>query len=197
VVRSIHNNGLRKIGIYGGTFDPIHFGHLILAGDARETLGLEKVIFVPAAASPLKEPPVASAEIRLQMLRAAIEGQDGFVTDDCELRRPPPSYSIDTVLQIREHDPNAELFWLIGADNMSSLSKWHRIDALKDLVQFVVLDRASTGAKQPYPVIQRNIDISATEIRNRVASGRSIRYLVPQAVAEIIQRENLYRGSGK
>jgi nicotinate-nucleotide adenylyltransferase len=182
-----------KIGIYGGTFDPIHFGHLILARDARETLGLEKVIFVPAAASPLKEPPVASAETRLSMLRAAIAGQNGFVADDCELKRPPPSYSIDTVLQIREREPNAELFWLIGSDNVSSLSKWHRIDALKNLVQFVVLDRAGSAAKHSHPVVQRKIDISATEIRKRVASGQSIRYFVPAAVEEIIRRGNLYR----
>jgi nicotinate-nucleotide adenylyltransferase len=184
-----------KIGIYGGTFDPIHHGHLILGREVLESLGLEKVIFVPAAVSPLRSAPVASADNRLSMLRAAIQGQDDFVVDDCELKRPPPSYSIDTVLQIREREPNAELFWLIGADNVSSLNKWHRIHELKKLVQFVVLDRAGRGEKQPFPVIQRNIDISATDIRNRVASGRSIRYLVPQAVEEIVRRENLYRES--
>ena len=129
------------------------------------------------------------------MLRAAIEDQDGFSADDCELKRPPPSYSIDTVRQIREREPKAELFWLIGADNVEGLRKWHRFEELKKLVQFVVLDRACRSEKQPYPVIQRNIDISATEIRNRVASGRSIRYLVPRAVEEIIRRENLYRES--
>jgi len=132
------------------------------------------------------------------MLCAAIAGQNDFVADDCELKRPPPSYSIDTVLKIREGEPNAELFWLIGADNIGGLDKWHRIEALKKLVQFVVLDRGC-GEKtiHQYPVVQRNIDISATEIRNRVASGRSIRYLVPEAVAEIIKRENLYRELAK
>jgi nicotinate-nucleotide adenylyltransferase len=100
------------------------------------------------------------------------------------------------VLQIRERDPNAELFWLVGADNLSGLNKWHRVEELKQLVQFVVLDRGcSELERQIYPVIQCNIDISATEIRNRVASGRSIRYLVPPAVEEIIRRENLYRES--
>src|SRR5260370_41568605 len=130
------------------------------------------------------------------MLQAAVKDHAGFVIDDCELQRPPPSYSIDTALQFREREPNAELFWLIGADNVGGLNKWRRIDGLKKLVQFVVLDRASSGTKQTYPVIQRNIDISATEIRKRVASGRSIRYLVPKAVEEIIRRENLYRESG-
>jgi nicotinate-nucleotide adenylyltransferase len=186
---------MRKIGIYGGTFDPIHHGHLILGRQACEELGLEQLIFVPAALSPFKREARASGEARLSMLQAAIEGQDGFSTDDCELKRPPPSYSIDTVLQIRKRESKAELFWLIGTDNVGGLSKWHRFDELRKLVQFVVLDRACRGEKQSYPVIQRNIDISATEIRNRVASGRSIRYLVPRAVEEIIRRENLYRES--
>ena len=186
---------MRKIGIYGGTFDPIHHGHLILGRQACEELGLDQLIFVPAALSPFKKEARASGEARLSMLQAAIEGQDGFAADDCELKRLPPSYSIDTVLQIRERGPNSELFWLIGADNVDGLDKWHRFDELKKLVQFVVLDRACSGEKQRYRVIQRNIDISATEIRNRVASGRSIRYLVPRAVEEIIRRENLYRES--
>ena len=186
---------MRKIGIYGGTFDPIHHGHLILGRQACEELGLDQLVFVPAALSPFKKAACATGQARLSMLRAAIESQDGFSADDCELKRPPPSYSIDTVLQIRGREPKAELFWLIGADNVSGLSKWRRFEELKKLVQFVVLDRACSGLQQPYPVIQRNIDISATEIRNRVASGRSIRYLVPRAVGEIIRRENLYRES--
>ncbi|HWY50071.1 MAG TPA: nicotinate-nucleotide adenylyltransferase [Chthoniobacterales bacterium] len=187
---------MKKIGIYGGTFDPIHHGHLILAREAREKLELDQIIFVPAAASPLKEPPSASATLRLEMLQAAIKGQEGFVFDDCEIQRPAPSYSIDTALQFREREPKAQLFWLIGADNASSLNKWHRVEELKQLVQFAILDRGCSELKQQiYPVVQRNIDISATDIRNRVASGRSIRYLVPQTVEEIIRREKLYRES--
>jgi nicotinate-nucleotide adenylyltransferase len=187
-----------KIGIYGGTFDPIHHGHLILGRQACEELGLDQLIFVPARVSPFKSPAFASGEQRLSMLRAAIEGQDSFAAEDCELKRSPPSYSIDTVLQIRERDPNAELFWLIGADNVSGLPKWHRIDELKKLVQFVVLDRGcSEKFSHKYPAVQRNIDISATDIRKRVASGRSIRYLVPKAVEDIIRREKLYRESAK
>ena len=131
------------------------------------------------------------------MLRAAIEGELMFTVNDCELRRPPPSYSIDTVLQIREREPDAELFWLIGADNVDRLSNWHRFEDLNKLVKFVVLDRACSELKSPYLIVQRNIDISATEIRMRVASGHSIRYLVPRAVEEIIRHENLYRESGK
>jgi nicotinate-nucleotide adenylyltransferase len=188
---------MRKIGIYGGTFDPIHHGHLILSRQACEELGLDQLILVPAALSPFKNKSAqASGESRLSMLRAAIAGQQDFLADDCELKRPPPSYSIDTVLQIREREPDAELFWLIGADNVTGLPKWRRFEELKMLVQFVILDRGrAKRTPRVYPVVQRNIDISATDIRNRVASDRSIRYLVPQAVEEIIRREKLYRGS--
>ena len=100
---------MKKIGIYGGAFDPVHHGHLILAREAREMLGLEKIIFVPAAVSPFKESPAASAKLRLSMLQAAIEGENAFVLDDCELRRPPPSYTIDTVEEIRRREFDSEI----------------------------------------------------------------------------------------
>ena len=189
---------MKKIGIYGGTFDPIHHGHLILGRQACEELGLDQLIFVPAALSPFKEhAPKATGEARLSMLYAAISGQEDFVANNCELNRPPPSYSIDTVLQIREHEPDADLFWLVGADNVRDLPKWRRFDELKMLIQFVILDRGrAKQTPQVYPVVRRNIDISATEIRKRVASGHAISYLVPKAVEEIIRREKLYRESG-
>jgi nicotinate-nucleotide adenylyltransferase len=184
---------LRKIGIYGGTFDPIHHAHLILAREACEQLGLEKIIFVPAAVSPFKGPPAAPSETRWLMLRAAVQGEPAFTVDDCELRRPPPSYAIDTVQDIQGRESGAEIYYLIGQDNVPTLGKWHRFAELKELARFVVLDRAGMEAKHPYEVVHRKIDISATEIRNRVASGRSIRYLVPTAVEEIIRQGSLYR----
>jgi nicotinate-nucleotide adenylyltransferase len=186
-----------KIAIYGGTFDPIHHGHLILAREALEQLGLDKLIFVPAATSPFKTAPIASANMRLSMLRAAIKGEVAFTVNDCELLRPPPSYTIDTAQEIRAQDPDAEIYLLIGDDNVSELSKWHRFPELKEMVHFVVLDRDRRAAEHAYPVIRRKIDISGTEIRKRVASGRSIRYLVPPAVEEIVRRENLYREQPK
>ncbi len=186
-----------KIAIYGGTFDPIHHGHLILAREALEQLGLERVVFVPAAASPFKKTPIAPAEERLSMLQAAIEGEHGFTLDDCELRRPPPSYTIDTVKEIRAREPEAELYLLVGNDNVSDLPKWHRFSELEKMVHFVVLDRTGWATDHPYEAIRRNLDISATEIRKRVASGQSIRYLVPPAVEEIIRRKNLYREQPK
>lgn len=182
-----------KIAIYGGTFDPIHHAHLILAREARERLGLDKVIFVPAAVSPFKTATATSGETRLSMLRAAIEDETGFAVDDCELRRPPPSYTIDTVSEIARRETDAEIYCLIGDDNVRDLSKWHRAEELKELVRFIVLDRTGHTVSHDYPVIGRKIDISATEIRKRVASGRSVRYLVPSAVEEIIRREKLYR----
>src|ERR1043166_4330077 len=118
---------LKKIAIYGGTFDPVHHAHLILAREAIETLCLEKVILVPAAISPLKKAaPVASGDVRLAMLRAAIKSQPEFDVDECELLRPPPSYTIDTVEEIRRRESDAVLYCLIGDDNIEQLSQWHR-----------------------------------------------------------------------
>ena len=188
---------MRRIAIYGGTFDPIHHAHLILAREAREQLDLEKIIFVPAAVSPFKESPAAPPETRLRMLRRAIENQEGFVSDDCELRRPPPSYTFDTVTEIRKREADADLYYLIGEDNVEGLTRWHRFSELEKLVQFVVLDRSGAGPPHSYLAVRRKIDISATNIRKRVASGQSIRYLVPQGVEEIIQQEKLYREEGK
>lgn len=188
------NKKLKKIGIYGGSFDPIHHGHLILAREAREALDLEKIILVPAAVSPLKRrAAAASGDMRLKMLRAAIEGEEGFAIDDCELRRPPPSWTIDTVLEIGKRETDSEIYLLIGEDTVATLDRWRRFDDLKKIVRFVVLDRTGSQTQRDYQIVRRKIDISATEIRKRVAHEQSIRYLVPPAVEEIIQREKLYR----
>ena len=189
---------LKKIAIYGGTFDPVHHAHLILAREAIETLCLEKVILVPAAISPLKKAaPVASGDVRLAMLRAAIKSQPEFDVDECELLRPPPSYTIDTVEEIRRRESDAVLYCLIGDDNIEQLSQWHRFNELEKLVRFVVLDRTGKQPTHSYQLIHRRIDISATEIRRRVAQHESIRYLVTESVEEIIQREKLYREHSK
>ena len=185
---------MKKIAIYGGTFDPIHHGHLIVAREARERIGTEEVIFIPARVSPLrKTAPVARDEIRLLMIQAAIENEPGFAVDDCELRRPPPSYTIDTVEQIRQRMGDATIYCLIGEDNVEQLPRWHRFAELEKMAHFVVLDRSGKQPSHSYQLIHRRIDISATEIRRRVAQDESIRYLVPDSVDEIIQREKLYR----
>jgi nicotinate-nucleotide adenylyltransferase len=186
--------GLKKIAIYGGTFDPVHHAHLILARQAIETIGLAKVILVPATISPLKKSaPVASGEVRLAMLQAAIKCEPEFEVDQCELLRPPPSYTIDTVEEIRRRECDSSIFCLIGEDNVEQLPRWHRFAELERIVRFVVLDRSGKQPSHSYQLIHRRIDISATEIRRRVAHNESIRYLVPDSVDEIIQREKLYR----
>jgi nicotinate-nucleotide adenylyltransferase len=186
-----------KIGIYGGTFDPIHHGHLILAREARELFGFEKLIFVPASVSPFKSFPAATAQVRLSMLRAAIEGEPGFEFDECELRRPPPSYAIDTIEEIRDRLRDAQIYYLIGEDNLPMLQKWHRFNELRNAIQLIVLDRTGAPPDHSYPIVHRKIDISATEIRKRVASGQSIRYFVPHAVEEIIRRDKIYQEQAK
>lgn len=184
----------KKIGLYGGTFDPIHYAHLILAREAMEQLELDRIVFIPNAISPhkLAQQP-ALAAVRLEMLRAAVAGEPRFEVDEMELRRPPPSYTIDTVAEFKRREAEAELFCLVGSDNLPRLHTWHRFTELRQLVQFVLLDRGQDSGSSEFPTIRRLIDISATEIRNRVATQQSIRYFVPPAVEEIIQRRQLYQ----
>ncbi len=190
---------METIGILGGTFDPVHHGHLILARDAVETLGLARMIFVPAAINPHKlargsTGPAAPAEDRLAMLRAATAGELRFAVDDCELRRAGPSFTIDTVRELRARWPAAEFILFIGADNIAELPAWRDIDALRALARFAVFARGDDeeSTSDFLQVADRRIDISATEIRRRVAAGEPIRYLVPEAVAEIIRAQRLY-----
>lgn len=188
---------LQKIGIYGGTFDPVHHAHLILARFALEKFALEKVIFVPARISPHKNDSVATPETRLQMLRTAIEGESQFEVDDCELQREPPSYTIDTVEKLRGKFPGAHLFFLIGDDNLAGLASWRAFENLRHRVTFIVLQRALTPVAHDYLSVDRRIDISATEIRQRVANGHTIHFLVPPRVEEIIRVRGLYREVAK
>ena len=188
---------MQKIGIYGGSFDPVHHGHLILARFALEKFVLEKIVFVPTRLSPHKNVSVATTEARLQMLRSATEGEPQFAVDDCELQRDPPSYTIDTVEKIRQKYTGRHLFLLIGDDNLAGLPSWRRFDDLRQIVTFIVLQRAFSPVTHEYLSVDRRIDISATEIRTRISTGRSIRYLVPAAVEQIIRRHGLYLGATK
>ncbi len=183
-----------KLGFYGGTFDPVHHGHLILAREAIEQLGLARVIFIPAVQSPHKPATMPiPPELRLEMLRAALAGEPRFEVDALELQRPPPSFTFDTMTAMRARYPRAELFYLIGEDNVRELHTWRRIDELKALVKFVVLNRRDGAPAHPFPTLARRIDISATDIRERVARGESIRYLLPEAVRVLIEKHQLYR----
>src|SRR2546430_12177511 len=155
------NKNLKKIGIYGGSFDPVHHGHLILAREACEALNLEKVILVPAAVSPFKErAAAASGDMRLKMLQAAIESEEGFAIDDCELRRPPPSWTIDTVLEIRKRGTDSEIYLLIGEDNVAALDRWRRVVEFKKKVRFVELGRAGSQTRRTLEVVLRKFDFS-------------------------------------
>ena len=189
---------LKKIGIFGGTFDPIHHGHLILARDAIEQLQLDELLFIPAAISPHKlDRTPTPADARVEMLRAAIEGEPQFCLDTLELERPAPSFTVDTVEALRIREPDAQFVYLIGEDNVARLSTWHRFAELSQMVQFAVLDRTGLKTEHPFPTVRRHVDISATDIRNRVARGQSIRYLVPPGVEKIIRERQLYRESLK
>jgi nicotinate-nucleotide adenylyltransferase len=183
-----------RLGLFGGTFDPIHHGHLIQARDALEQMRLERVIFIPAAISPHKLlRQTASAEARVAMLQAAISGEERFEISEIELQRQGPSYAVDTAEAFQKQYPNTELFYLIGQDNLAELHTWRQVEKLQTLVKFVVLPR---GLVQNYslPAIStRCFDISATEIRRRVANSQSIQYLVPEGVRAIIGRLNIYK----
>ena len=186
-----------RVGLYGGTFDPIHHGHLILARDAVETLQLDRLIFLPAAISPhkLASHPTPAA-IRREMLGAAMNGESGFFMDDREIYREGPSYTVETVEALRNEMPGAEIFYLIGEDHLPKLSTWHRFSELRTMVEFVVFGRGHVFAGfEEFRRIERRLDISATEIRARVARGASIRYLVPEKVRELIEHHHLYQGA--
>lgn len=183
-----------KIGLYGGSFDPIHNGHLILARDAMERLELDRVIFLPAHISPHKmDRPPASAEARFEMLAEAIKDEPGFSVDDREIRRKGPSFTVDTVREFQEEFPGAKLFYFIGDDNLDELHTWKEIDQLKSLVQFVVLSRAGMPFLAEFPMITRLVEISSTEIRNRIARGESVRYMVPYPACQVIKKLGLYK----
>ena len=185
-----------NLALYGGTFDPVHHGHLILAREALEQLGLDRVIFIPAGLSPhkLARTPAPGA-IRRALLAAALADEPRFALDDSELHLPGPNFTSDTVERYAADYPGARLHYLIGADNLPELHTWRRIDELRRRVQFVVFGRKADGVDDAhgFPEVPRRIDISATDIRARVARGASIRYLVPEAVRTIIAANHLYQ----
>jgi len=200
------------IGLLGGSFNPIHIGHLVVAEEARGRLGLERVLFVPARVSPHKlGKPLAPAEDRLRMVQLAIADNPAFEASDLELLRQPPSYSIETVLHLRSVARGAwDVHFLIGADTLAELPAWHRIGELADLCKFVVFSRPgeSLDALAPLRGVLRDdqvaaiaarrieiplIGVSSTDVRHRVREGSSIRYLVPEAVRRYILDEGLYR----
>ncbi len=185
-----------KIGIYGGSFDPIHHGHLLLARDVRERHRLDRLFLVPAARSPHKPSwPRANAAHRLAMARLAVRGEPAIEVSPAEIRRGGPSYAIDTVATFQGRFPSARLFWILGADQRARLPEWHRFDELRRHVTFLFMERAGAGAAADAAPHGRTLDISSSEIRARIRRGRSIRFLLPDSVIAYIRRHRLYLDS--
>ena len=207
------------IGIFGGTFNPIHNGHLRSALEIREALGLEKVLLVPAAQPPLREAPEVDADTRADLVECAIAGEPGLACDRRELSRQGPSYTFDTLAEFRaEYGAARSLCLVVGTDTLENLPRWHRWEELTDLAHMVIIARpgwqapregvvgrwleqhltTSAEALQHSPsggvhtLALRQLPISATEIREMIAAGRSPRYLVPDAVWERIQQCGAY-----
>ncbi len=191
-----------KIGFLGGSFDPVHFGHLIAAQDVLEQFHLDRLFLVPAAQAPLKPNDVqSSVEDRLMMLRAATEWDHRLEISDYELRKGGVSYTIDSVRHFKTLFPRDELFWIIGGDQLPLLHKWKNISELVQLVEFIFLERPKHPVK-PHVEIDglrlhrcdgHLIEISSSELRARVPRGLSLHYFCPQKVIAYIESHGLYR----
>jgi nicotinate-nucleotide adenylyltransferase len=188
-----------KLGIYGGSFDPVHIGHLLVAQSAIEELGLDKLFFIPAAQSPFKsENKIAPAEIRLKLLRLALAGKTNCEIDEQEIRRGGISYTIETLRDYAKRFPQAKLFYLIGADNISKLNEWREPDELAKLAEFVAIPRPGEIVSEfPKPFHGRilkgfPIEISSSQIRAWVKANLPIENLVPPFVAEAIRAAGIY-----
>lgn len=184
-----------RLGVFGGTFDPPHIGHLIVAQDALVELDLDRVVFVPAGQPPHKRnEAITAAGIRLSMVRAAVAGTPGFAVDDIETRRVGPSWMVDTLRAISRRMPDAELYLLIGSDQYAEFDTWHEPAEIRRLARIVVLTRDGESVEPQGARALRvtRIDLSATEIRRRVRSGKPIRYLVPDSVEALIRLNGLY-----
>lgn len=211
----------KKIGILGGTFDPIHIGHLRGALEVAEQFGLDELRLIPCARPPHRQSPQVSAADRLAMVRCAVDGVPPLTVDDRELRRERPSYTIDTLESLRgELAADDQLFLLLGWDAFCGLPGWHRWQELLDHCHILVLQRPEAASEPPEAlrnllaarsvgdpqalagpgghiafVWQTPLEVSATQIRERLASGRSVRFLVPDAVLAYIHAHGLYPAS--
>ncbi len=209
---------MKPIGIFGGTFDPIHYGHLRTAFELIQAIDLEQVRFVPCADPPHRGETFAGPRERFEMVRVAIEGQDGFVADDRELRRDGPSYTIDTLLSLRAELPDHPLALIVGMDAFLGLTKWHRWDEFLDVAHLLVahrpgwrapdfgqlgellsdrgtlrvedLHQSTHGRIHVHAVTQ--LEISSTEIREFVEAGRDPRFLMPDPVRDVIADSQCY-----
>ncbi len=190
---------MKRIGLFGGSFDPVHIGHLLVAQAASEELALERLFFIPAAQSPFKpasEP--APADVRLRMMRLALAGRSNCEIDEQEIHRGGVSFSIDTVSDYTRRFPGAELFYLIGADHVPTLPKWRDAEELARLAQFVVIPRPGEVPAPAPPPFRIQVlggwplKLSSSEIRGRVKQSKPIDHLLPFGVSEVIRESALY-----
>ena len=203
-----------RIGIFGGTFDPVHWGHLLLAEFCREECKLDQVVFVPSAQPPHKlGQPITAGKHRLQMLELATAGNEAFVLSDCELKRAGPSYTYQTLEQFRQNHPGAELFLLLGGDSVAELPGWKYPERICQLARLVgvqrpgfpeldwerlrpLMDQQRWQQAPPLTVTMPLVGLSSREIRRRCGQGLSIRYQVPRAVEAYIYEHGLYSEGG-
>ena len=190
---------MKKIGLLGGTFDPIHIGHLLMARAALEMLGLDQVIFIPSCVPPHKKAPTLfSAKDRLKMVRLATKENPQFDVSDFEIKKGGKSYSVDTVRHFQKAAPaSTKLFFIVGGDAIKEIDTWKDIDELKKMCSFVSVNRPGyprEEAKYKYHAVTMNgIEMSSTEIRKRILQKKTIQYLVPDAVLGYIRKNNLYK----
>jgi nicotinate-nucleotide adenylyltransferase len=195
---------LRKIGLFGGTFDPVHTGHLILAESLLGDAGLDSILFVPASVPPHKPEGAASlAEDRLAMVRLAIDGNPGFRASDIELRRTGASYTVDTLAELQASNDwtDAEWFLILGADMLADLPNWRNPDEIVRRASLLVMERPGFERQTIQTSFSRAasfvrtplLDISSTQVRKRIREGLSIRYWVPADVGTYIREKGLYR----
>ncbi|MGA2029726.1 MAG: nicotinate-nucleotide adenylyltransferase [Verrucomicrobiota bacterium] len=188
-----------KLGLFGGSFDPVHLGHLFVAQAAVEEFGLDKLFFVPVARSPFKpESKPAPAAVRLQLIRLALAGKTNYEIDEQEIRRGGISYTIETLRDYTKRFSKAELFYLIGADNISKLTEWREVNELAKLAEFIAIPRpGGIVAEFPKPFRGRilkgfPVEISSSQIRARVKASLPVDNLVPPFVGEAIRNNQLY-----
>lgn len=196
-----------RLGLFGGTFDPPHLGHLVVAQEVAEHLSLDRVIFLVAGLPPHKIGDLLSSPlVRVEMARAAVAGNQLFEVSEVELDRKGPTYTVDTLRGFRAAYPDAELFFLLGADQLAEFHEWQEPEGIAGLATLVAVGREGVATEDLSPVDPGSgeklkfksldvtrVDISSTEVRARVRDGRSIRYLVPEAVLRIIETHRLYR----
>lgn len=186
---------MRKVGILGGTFNPPHLGHLIMANEAYHAIGLDEVRFMPNFIAPHKNVHGASAEQRLEMTQLAITGHPQFRIEDIEIRQGGVSFTYDTMVKLAEMEPGTEFYFIIGGDSIEGLPTWHRIEELAQLVRFIGVSRPGFHNRTPYPVLMIDSPemlLSSTMLRERAEEGRTLTFLVPEQVEAFIRKEQLY-----